>query len=83
MGTEDENTFVAEYLTSVQNKLNPSIKEIKELVLGRKSIIYNFEKICRVLWDHMYLEETFPLLQAVIKDAKGEKFDIWLKVGLK
>jgi hypothetical protein len=31
----------------------------------------------------MYLEETWPLLQAVIKDAKGEKFDIWLKIGLK
>lgn len=41
VGTDDQNTFVAEYLNSVQNHLHPALKDLKSLVLGRKSILYN------------------------------------------
>ena len=71
VGTDDQNTFVAEYLNSVQNHLHPALKELKSLVLGRKSILYNLEKIYRLLWSRFDLDETWPLLQAVTRDARG------------
>ena len=34
IGTEDENTYVAEYLKNVQNKVHSSIYEVKKLLMG-------------------------------------------------
>jgi hypothetical protein len=78
IGTEDENTYVGEYMNSVQNRVNSSLYEIKAWVMGRQSIIYNLEKIYKLLWSHLHIEEGWPLLQAVIKDSRGEKLSIWL-----
>jgi len=51
--------------------------------MGRKSIIYNIDKIYDILWNQLEIEESWPLLQAIIKDVRGERFDLWLTIGLK
>lgn len=52
---------------------------IKKLVFGLKSIIYNHEKILSTLVSHLECEDSFPLIQAVIKDTKGNSFDFWMR----
>jgi hypothetical protein len=83
IGTEDENTCVGEYLTNVQNKVNSAIYELKKWTMGRQSILYNLEKLYALLLNNLQLEESWQLLQAVIKDSRGVNLAIWLQTGFK
>ena len=37
--------------------------------MGRKSIVHNIQRILNVLLSHLEYEDTWPILQAVIKDT--------------
>jgi hypothetical protein len=71
IGDDDQNTCVNEFLQGVLYTVSVSVKDIKHLVMGRKSIIYNIEKIYDLLWRNLEVEEAWPLLQAIIKDVRG------------
>jgi hypothetical protein len=73
---------VGEYLDNVQGRLNAAIYGVKKLTMGRQSIIYNLEKIYALLWTNLHLEETWQLLQAVIRDSGGSNLSLWLETGL-
>ena len=66
---EDENTHVAQYLSNVQYRVTSGIVGIKKLVMGRKSIAHNTPKILSILLQHLDYEDTWPILQAVLKDT--------------
>lgn len=55
-----------------------AVYEIKKLAMGRQSVLYNLEKIYTILWGNLHLEETWLLLQAVIRDSRGTNLSLWL-----
>lgn len=83
VASQDEATCVGEYLSSVQGKVNAAIQGVKKWTLGRQSILYNLERIYSLLWQHLYLEESWILLQAIIRDSRGASLAVWLQSGLK
>lgn len=72
-----------QYMSQVQYKMHPYLIEVKKYVQGRKSIIYNIEKIYEILFNRLDVEEAWTLLQITMKDAKNQRFDIWMDYGLK
>ena len=69
IGDEDDNTHVAQFLKNVQFRVTSGLVQIKKLVMGRKSIVHNIQRILNVLLSHLEYEDTWPILQAVIKDT--------------
>jgi len=56
--------------------------ELKKLVFGKKSIVWNIEKIYNILWENLECEDSWILMQTIIRDMNGERFDLWLSKGL-
>jgi hypothetical protein len=45
--------------------------------------VYNHETILRTLLANLECEESWTLVQAIIKDTKGESFWFWMREGLR
>lgn len=55
---------------------------VKGYTFGLKSIVHNIDKIYAILLENLQYEDSWHLLQAVIKDTKAIRFDMWLRSGL-
>ena len=50
--------------------------------LGLPTIILNLQKISQILWEHLNNEDSWFLLQNLIRDTKGECYNLWIENGL-
>lgn len=55
---------------------------IKQMMFGLAAILQNLHRILNVLWDHLENEDSWILMQTLIKDTKTESYDIWIEEGL-
>lgn len=74
IGTENDNTNVFKFLDSVHFRVSPSIMEVKKYTFGLKSITHNLDKIYNLLWNNLELEDSWRLIQAILRDLKGYRF---------
>jgi hypothetical protein len=78
---EDEDTFIGAHLRNNIGKVSPTLVEVKKLTHGRKSILHNHQRIYRILWNNLQVEDSWELLQALIRDTKALGLDLWFEEG--
>ena len=50
-------------------------------MFGLQSIVLNLPKIYDIIWNHLNSDDPWLLLQNLLKDTRGEAYDLWLEVG--
>lgn len=82
MVEEDEDTYIGKYLTNNQGQVSPALAEIKRWASGRSNILHNQLKILSLLISNLQVEDSWPLLQALLKDCRGAHIDAWINFAL-
>jgi hypothetical protein len=55
---------------------------VKKYMFGLASILKNIKIIYGILWEHSNTQDSWRLMQSLLRDTREESYEAWMTTGL-